>query len=318
MDLFLLTTQELAFPEVYTKDAFNGLQKTTISIASVEQLWEALSLLKHANELGVGLEIFVFKAGIEPIWEDKANAKGGRWIFKFLRRLYGYPADEEAAKHRTLLVWERLVLRVLGGLFLPDDHICNELFLNDISGLVLSVRRDEDVISVWNTNLSFDRRYQEQYFKSVRKTWPDADNPLDNSPEPDLLLFNDRRLLCSLVLKVIREADEVLKGASFDVCGDLASTERVPGLSFEYRLNAEWDKHDNHHHHHHHRNGTYRGRRYKHKEEEAGAKLFEPGNFLTLGRSRRRKQEGEEDGQPKGLMALSLRRRMQMREVKEL
>lgn len=32
-----------------------------------------------------GSDYHLFKQGIEPKWEDSANAKGGKWVFNFKR-----------------------------------------------------------------------------------------------------------------------------------------------------------------------------------------------------------------------------------------
>ena len=52
------------------------------------------------------------------------------------------------------------MLKTLTGSLIPDSNSSEiqELLLNDICGLVLSVRKDEDIISLWNSNLNFSEK----------------------------------------------------------------------------------------------------------------------------------------------------------------
>ena len=56
------------------------------------------------------------------------------------------------------------MLKTLTGSLIPDSNSSEiqELLLNDICGLVLSVRKDEDIISLWNSNLNFSEKRTKQ------------------------------------------------------------------------------------------------------------------------------------------------------------
>jgi len=64
------------------------------------------------------------------MWEDEANKKGGKWIVRLRKGL--------ASK-----CWEDLLLGVVGEQFDVGDEIC---------GVVISIRFQEDIISLWNRN----------------------------------------------------------------------------------------------------------------------------------------------------------------------
>lgn len=99
------------------------------TFASLEDFWAIYSHLKRANQLDAGSDIHLFRNAIRPVWEDEANANGGKWILRFRKGL--------AAR-----LWEELVFMIIADqVDMPSDEIC---------GLVLSVRHNEDVISVWN------------------------------------------------------------------------------------------------------------------------------------------------------------------------
>ncbi|CEP03151.1 EIF-4F 25 kDa subunit [Plasmodiophora brassicae] len=70
----------------------------------------------------------LFKKGIQPMWEDPANEKGGKWVWAILSQLDKY--------------WDNLVLGLIGEAIDPTgDEVC---------GAVISRRRAADRISVWN------------------------------------------------------------------------------------------------------------------------------------------------------------------------
>ena len=49
----------------------------------MEEFWTLLLSVRWPSEMGGGAsqDLYIFKEGIEPTWEDPGNAKGGRWIY---------------------------------------------------------------------------------------------------------------------------------------------------------------------------------------------------------------------------------------------
>jgi hypothetical protein len=85
----------------------------------------------------------IFKKGIRPVWEDKENRKGGKWIVRLKKGV----ADR---------YWEDLLLAIVGDQFAEaGDEVC---------GAVLSVRTGEDVLSVW-TRIDGGRNIKIRYVK---------------------------------------------------------------------------------------------------------------------------------------------------------
>ncbi|EEQ37736.1 hypothetical protein CLUG_01859 [Clavispora lusitaniae ATCC 42720] len=222
-DSYLQNTTEIEFPQYGHPD------RKIKTIASLEQMWLSLSTLKKSYNLAYGTELLVFKAGVNPVWEDPNNAKGGRWVFRFNHRNNSnslsddYQETVRAGRRRATLIWERLLLKTLAGSIIPEQAQ-NKVsqMLGDIVGLVLSVRRDEEIISVWNSNLHFGR-----------KTGDDDDDRKKLTP------FQARRVICDAVLRVIRECDVILQGSDCIETVAGASTERVSGVTFEYRLHSD-------------------------------------------------------------------------------
>ncbi|XP_031568324.1 eukaryotic translation initiation factor 4E type 2-like isoform X2 [Actinia tenebrosa] len=100
--------------------------------ASVEQFWAFYSYMVMPGELTAHCDIHLFKDGIKPIWEDEANKGGGKWIVRLRKGL-------------ASRCWENLVLAMLGEQFMVGSEVC---------GAVISIRFQEDIISIWNRNAS--------------------------------------------------------------------------------------------------------------------------------------------------------------------
>lgn len=221
VDSYLQTTNELEFIDFSTGNPIHH-------IASLEQLWSSFSSIKKTYTLNIGTEFLIFKTGVNPVWEDPINSKGGRWVFRFNRKIMdGHNSNndkksskQELFRKRTSLIWERLVLKTLTGSLIPDSNSSEiqELLLNDICGLVLSVRKDEDIISLWNSNLNF--------FGKKDQT-------------KKLTSFQARRIICDSILRVIRECDLINQGGDCIQTIDIGSNERVFGVSFDYRVHAD-------------------------------------------------------------------------------
>lgn len=234
VDSYLQTTKEIEFSAVH------GQKASTKNIGSLEQLWLSMSSLKKTYELAIGTELLIFKSGINPVWEDPMNTKGGRWVFRFNRRSNtGSNAsninDNDTVlkvRQRTSLIWERLLIKTITGSIIPEGNYSEEiqdLLLNDICGLVLSVRKDEDIISIWNCNLNFNK-------KRVNPEEKDEDR---KSQTKKLTSFQARRIICDSILRVIRECDLISQGSDCISTLDSGSNERVFGVSFEYRLHSD-------------------------------------------------------------------------------
>ncbi|XP_008280487.1 eukaryotic translation initiation factor 4E type 2 isoform X1 [Stegastes partitus] len=102
------------------------------SFASVEQFWRFYSHMIRPGDLTGHSDFHLFKEGIKPMWEDDANKMGGKWIIRLRKGL-------------ASRCWENLILAMLGEQFMVGEEIC---------GAVVSVRFQEDIISIWNKTAS--------------------------------------------------------------------------------------------------------------------------------------------------------------------
>ena len=106
------------------------------SFDSVEGFFGIYDHLVKPTELGSETcvtDYHLFREGIMPTWEDAHNKRGGKWIVR-LRKVEGLAA----------LYFEELLLALIGEQFGNVGlHVC---------GVVVSVRANEDIISVWNAD----------------------------------------------------------------------------------------------------------------------------------------------------------------------
>lgn len=98
------------------------------SFATCEQFWKLFSHLVRPGDLNSHSDFHLFKKGIKPLWEDEANRYGGKWIVRLRKGL-------------ASRCWENLVMAMLGEQFMVGEEIC---------GAVVSIRYQEDILSVWN------------------------------------------------------------------------------------------------------------------------------------------------------------------------
>ncbi|KAG1690274.1 Eukaryotic translation initiation factor 4E type 2 [Nymphon striatum] len=111
-----------------TSQNYDQNLKLLDTFASVEQFWAVYSYLVKPSELSGHSDFHIFKDGIKPMWEDSANKAGGKWIVRLKKGL-------------ASRCWENLLFAMLGEQFMVGDEIC---------GAVMSIRFQEDLISVWN------------------------------------------------------------------------------------------------------------------------------------------------------------------------
>lgn len=98
---------------------------------TVSNFWTIYTHLKRPSQLPTVSDYHFFREGIRPVWEDDANRKGGKWIMRLKKGV----CDR---------YWEDLLMAMVGDQFNEaSDEVC---------GAVLSVRAQEDVLSIWTKN----------------------------------------------------------------------------------------------------------------------------------------------------------------------
>ncbi|KAF5318615.1 hypothetical protein D9619_010975 [Psilocybe cf. subviscida] len=96
---------------------------------TVEEFCRYFNWLKPPSKLEKNSNYHIFKSGIKPMWEDPANANGGKWVLTM--------------KNSPVLLdrcWSWLAMALVGEELEEGDEIC---------GAVVSLRTKVDRIQVW-------------------------------------------------------------------------------------------------------------------------------------------------------------------------
>jgi len=112
------------------KTAFGSNLRRVASMESIEEFWGVFNNVLCASKLPQGSNYHLFRAGIEPKWEDKANEQGGKWVLT-LRR------------DKTQAAWMSTCIAAI------SEQLESDSFPDKVCGVVVSVRKNQDRLSVW-------------------------------------------------------------------------------------------------------------------------------------------------------------------------
>ncbi|XP_048045688.1 eukaryotic translation initiation factor 4E-1B isoform X3 [Megalobrama amblycephala] len=87
------------------------------------------------SKLSSGCDYSLFKDGIEPMWEDRSNKCGGRWLITLAKQHRHTELDR---------FWLETMLCLIGEGF--------GSFSRDICGSVINIRAKGDKIAIWTSN----------------------------------------------------------------------------------------------------------------------------------------------------------------------
>jgi hypothetical protein len=124
----------------------------------VEDFWRLyVHLRRPVDDRPTVCDYHVFREGIKPMWEDESNVNGGKWIVRLKKGVAARYWEDLVRSHRPSCAAPRpndreigrltpatarpQLFALLGGQFKVGDEIC---------GAVLSVRYQEDILSIWS------------------------------------------------------------------------------------------------------------------------------------------------------------------------
>ncbi|XP_042195989.1 eukaryotic translation initiation factor 4E-1A [Callorhinchus milii] len=99
---------------------------------TVEDFWALYNHIQLSSKLMPGCDYSLFKDGIEPMWEDKQNKCGGRWLITLSKQQRLVELDQ---------FWLETLLCLIGEAF---DH-----YSDDVCGAVTNIRPKGDKIALW-------------------------------------------------------------------------------------------------------------------------------------------------------------------------
>ncbi|KAI0358023.1 eukaryotic translation initiation factor 4E class II [Trametes cingulata] len=142
-----------------------GIKKIS-AFSSVESFWSLWTHVHPPSSLLPTTDYLLFHSGVRrPVWEDPLNLSGGKWIIRLRKGV----ADR---------LWEDLVLAVIGDQFDSVTEGESQPAQNpegvppgewpEICGCTISVRQNEDIISLWNRHDS-NAKSKEKIKETIRR-----------------------------------------------------------------------------------------------------------------------------------------------------
>jgi translation initiation factor 4E len=110
--------------------------RSVYTFDSIEDFWCLYNKILSPSKLIMGTDFHLFKEGIEPKWEDKNCANGGKWTYLFPKSRSVGDLDE---------YWLKLLLAMVGEQFSEPSEIC---------GAVISIRQKQHRIALWTKTSS--------------------------------------------------------------------------------------------------------------------------------------------------------------------
>jgi len=108
--------------------------KEIFTFSTVEDFWRMYNNIAPPSQLSLGCNYNLFQKGIEPKWEDVANAKGGKWTLIV-------PKNKSTSVRELDKLWLWLMLACIGEIIDEDfDQVC---------GCVVNVRKQQDKLCLW-------------------------------------------------------------------------------------------------------------------------------------------------------------------------
>jgi translation initiation factor 4E len=106
---------------------------------TLEDFWAVLNKVAPPSKMAASCNYHLFREGVEPKWEDKANEGGGKWV-------HGQPRQQSGGRRDKLdKAWTATALAA----------VCEQLELEgpggapQVCGVVMSARKNQDRLALW-------------------------------------------------------------------------------------------------------------------------------------------------------------------------
>ncbi|CAA0818682.1 Eukaryotic translation initiation factor isoform 4E [Striga hermonthica] len=109
-------------------DVWGSNLRKAYTFGTVEEFWCLYDQIFRPSKFPASADIHLFRAGVEPKWEDIECANGGKWTVT------------SSKKANLDSMWLETLMALIGEQFDEADEIC---------GVVASVRQRQDKLSLW-------------------------------------------------------------------------------------------------------------------------------------------------------------------------
>lgn len=110
--------------------------KEVYAISTIEDFWGVYNNVQTAEQIVTGCTFHLFKKGIEPCWEDKENALGGKWVID----LKNIPKSQGGTMPLNDM-WLGMMMLVIGEQLSADSE--------EITGIVVAKRKAGNKLAIW-------------------------------------------------------------------------------------------------------------------------------------------------------------------------
>ena len=139
-------SQNQSQKQVMEKEKYESQVKKIAEFDTIEEFWGIFQHLRKPDSCRPGIEYFMFKEPIKPMWEDENNKNGGRFSIKLK---HGY----------TTIIWEEMIFALIGGI-LPKE------MKDEINGIVVTSRKEFNTLQIWFKN--YDDKITEDLEQCIR------------------------------------------------------------------------------------------------------------------------------------------------------
>uniref|UniRef100_F6ZFY8 Eukaryotic translation initiation factor 4E type 3 n=1 Tax=Ciona intestinalis TaxID=7719 RepID=F6ZFY8_CIOIN len=119
-----------------TASEYEANLRKIYTVSTIESFWGVYNHIPPPSRLIPRYSYHLMRNNIRPVWEDEVNANGGMWKLR-------------CHKSVTDNVWNELLLSCIGEQF--TGYVNKG---DDIIGLSVSIRKNDDLVQVWNINSS--------------------------------------------------------------------------------------------------------------------------------------------------------------------
>ena len=123
------SNQYSAPKQILAKEKYESQVKKIAEFDTIEDFWDIFQHLRKPDSCRPGIEFFMFKGDIKPLWEDENNKNGGRFSIKLKQ---GY----------TTIIWEEMIFTLIGGI-LPKE------VKDEINGIVVTSKKEFNTLQIW-------------------------------------------------------------------------------------------------------------------------------------------------------------------------
>lgn len=115
--------------------------RSIVTVHTVEDFFAMLHFLKPANSVRLFARFHFFEEGVFPMWEDSANKEGGiLWLEVAVE-----PKGNSETSLEINTLWTNLLMSLVGETLEDPSSTAK----NDITGVVLSKKRDRNRLGIW-------------------------------------------------------------------------------------------------------------------------------------------------------------------------